>query len=693
MSLRKLFGRGITAALLFMFICSAVAAQEDFKDWEEVSLEELLEIEVVTAGKKPQKLKEAPATISVITSEEIHESGAIDIPALLRMVPGIDVLEITPPDQNINARGFNGLMSNQMLVLIDGRSVYWDFYGMVVWDSFPIDMEEIKRIEVIRGPGSVLYGANAFSGVVNIITYKPEEINNTILSMSAGNVGVVRGSLLHSGGAGDFSYKLSLAGEERDRWEKDKGKAMENKKFNGMLSYQPDESSRFDISGGINDGKGLTYTGVGMMERMNRVSYMQLNCDYRDFMIKGFWTRGDVDVKNQDSGEENYFLNDTYDFESQYNLNLTPVNSLVLGGSVRHYSLESDMLDASHTQNLFAAYFSDEHWINDDLAVTLGLRYDRHPLVDPQVSPRGNLMYSPVENHIFRLSYGAAFGNPSFINSYISDELDATERARSELSEEFKGTPMEPFIPALPLLVPDGTVIVDIYGNRELKPGKITTYEVGYQGLVCSKFKGTVNLFYNRLTDLIWLCNVSTRDQDLSVNFGLPPGTIIVPDIPTYSFKNVGKAKSIGGEVGANLLIAPYLSGEINYSYQYITNEEDDPDTPENEKGKRAIEYPANKLNMSLNMKFKNGLSAMAAAHYVGATELREEHAYGKIDDYFLLNGRIAYLFMSGNLEVGLSIYNVLDKHLEYPVTDMTGTQVIADEIGRRVLGNVKINF
>lgn len=172
--MRRVFFLLVTLCL-FLMPNSLIASsgQEDFEDFEELSLEDLLEIEVVTAAKKAQKISQAPAAMYVITDEDIRQSGATSIPDALRMVPGIDVMEITATDFVINARGFNKEMSDKMLVLIDGRSVYWDFYGLVVWDSFPINLEEIKRIEIVRGPGSALYGANAFSGVINILTFLP----------------------------------------------------------------------------------------------------------------------------------------------------------------------------------------------------------------------------------------------------------------------------------------------------------------------------------------------------------------------------------------------------------------------------------------------------------------------------------------------------------------------------------------
>ena len=131
---------------------------------------------VVTASRVEQQLVNAPAAVSVVTTHTIENSPATNIGDLLRAVPGLNVTQVSARDVNITTRGATSTLSTSQLALVDGRSIYLDFYGMVMWDFVPANPREIKQIEVIRGPASAVWGANAMSGVVNVITKSPREL-------------------------------------------------------------------------------------------------------------------------------------------------------------------------------------------------------------------------------------------------------------------------------------------------------------------------------------------------------------------------------------------------------------------------------------------------------------------------------------------------------------------------------------
>src|SRR6202047_4192292 len=139
-------------------------------DLTQVSIESLMNMEVTSVSKKQQKLSEVAAAIFVITQEDIKRSGAMKIPDLLRMVPGLDVAQINANTWAVSARGFNLQFANKLLVLIDGRAVYTPLFGGVNWDTLDVPLEDIDRIEVIRGPGGAVWGAHAADGVIHIIT-------------------------------------------------------------------------------------------------------------------------------------------------------------------------------------------------------------------------------------------------------------------------------------------------------------------------------------------------------------------------------------------------------------------------------------------------------------------------------------------------------------------------------------------
>jgi iron complex outermembrane receptor protein len=157
-----------------MILCySSIALADDFKDFAELDLEALLNTEVMSASKRTQKLSEAPNAIYVITEEDIKHSGAVDLPDLFRMAPGLDVVNAYGSCYGVSARGFNERFAQRMLILIDGRSIYTSFFGGVFWENEQVFLEDIERIEIIRGPGATLWGANSVNGVINIITQRP----------------------------------------------------------------------------------------------------------------------------------------------------------------------------------------------------------------------------------------------------------------------------------------------------------------------------------------------------------------------------------------------------------------------------------------------------------------------------------------------------------------------------------------
>src|SRR5581483_6942925 len=164
-------------------------AQQPSRDLTALSLEDLMNIEVTSVSKKEQKLSRTAAAIFAISAEDIHRSGAKNIPDLLRMVPGMDVAQVDANVWGISVRGLNGRFANELLVLVDGREAYVPTYGDVFWDVLDLPLENIERIEVIRGPGGSLWGPNAVNGVVNIITKSAAETKGGLVVAGGGDVG------------------------------------------------------------------------------------------------------------------------------------------------------------------------------------------------------------------------------------------------------------------------------------------------------------------------------------------------------------------------------------------------------------------------------------------------------------------------------------------------------------------------
>jgi iron complex outermembrane recepter protein len=196
----------------------AAGSPGDAHDLAETSLEDLMNIEVTTVSKKEQKLSRAPAAVYVITQEDIRRSGMTAIPDLLRMAPGVQVGQMQSGIWGVSARGFNRQNSDKMLVLVDGRSVYSPINKGVFWDKQDLPLEDIERIEVIRGPGATMWGSNAVNGVVNIITKRAEDTQGALLTAGGGDQGQMLAGMRFGGSLGGAGYyrAFSKLNDEND---------------------------------------------------------------------------------------------------------------------------------------------------------------------------------------------------------------------------------------------------------------------------------------------------------------------------------------------------------------------------------------------------------------------------------------------------------------------------------------------
>lgn len=623
---------------------SAVGAELG-AEYPELSPEELAWIEipeVITPARIAQPITEAPSSVSIVTAEEIHRSGLTNIPDILRRLAGVDVMALSPSDINVGIRGLNSTVSNKILVMIDGRSVYMDFYGTTLWSTLPILLDEIKRIEIVRGPGSALYGANAFSGVINIITKTPEEQKDTLVSASAGTKNTYRGTAITAGNLDDLGYKLALGWNEEGFWEDSDRKAMENLIANGVLNYRIDDEKKLRCGAGVNSGSDhfLVEESQGLLKVDGYATYLNASYLQPNLTILSYWNRGEADAKSERTGQKTNFRYNTSHIELQYELDNIPYNDLVLGGSYRYNTMASGTFDHGEHQNTSALFLQDGISITEFLRVIAGSRFDYNSLInDYRFSPRGSLIIHPHPDHVIRLTVSKAYRDPTFV----------------ETNFDFYGI-IDPRFPEY---------TVHTIGNPELVPEKILAYEVGWNGLLTSFLKTRVDLFYNEIEDMIRGLIVSRY-----------PVFPFFPREFTY-FNTDDPVRAIGGEAGADVRIAGWLNGFINYSYQELKN------TRTDEIVKSA---PKNKLNAGLDATPYPGLSATISAHYVDKTVWGSLLSGDQeIEDYILTNARLAYAINKPDLELAVSVFNLFnDKHREHPW---------GEKIGQRILFTLALHF
>jgi outer membrane receptor for ferrienterochelin and colicins len=484
----------------------------------------------------------------------------------------------------------------------------------------------IERIEVIKGPASAIYGANAFSGIINIITKSAENVDGFEISAAGGEFS----TQLHKLSFGKKSEKID--GLFTSRWDKTDGSQLiaDNTDFENYNVFGKVKVSKFTLSLGHSESdRGLsgsagrptsTYTEEINESFVDAVSNIELNSNM-DLMVKGFIN----DRENiLDMGDLTTVDEAVLGGEVQHNWRINSNNLLICGVDVAESEIA---LAGDHETTNVAVYIQDECKLMEKLTFTLGVRHDKHSVYEEVTSPRAGVVYN-LGRTVIKSFYGEAFRAPTFAESYPDLWLGP---------------------------------VVHVMGNNELEPEKMKSYEIGIGHKFTREMEGEVNVFYNKTRNLIVL-----RTQRISAT-GFPP-------IPVIKYDNVNKneAEVKGVEVCLkSKLFFDNLKGVMNYSYQKAKNEQT----------KEDLEYvPNHKFNIGLNFKLGQFM-ANTALRYIGERIYPDSRTglAGELDAYTVVDAKIIAGILK-NLEVSLSAYNIFDEEYEetydYP---MPGTSWLAE--------------
>ena len=619
---------------------------------------------VSIASRYEQPISKAPANVYVITDEDIRHSGATDLPTVLRRIPGMDVMQVSGADFNVSARGNNQSFANKILVLVDGRSIYVDVQANVFWKAIPVTLPEIKRIEVLKGPASSIYGFNAFDGIINIITKSPEEMKGTTVQFGGGELGTISSAAIHANKIGNLGYRLSIGRDQNQQWQNRDALAFRSHKVNLQTEYALPGDSKLLLSGGLVDANRFDGPIGETVSPSGRPSLGYANVSYErtNFFVRGWWSSYQdsttvtvnpllanfIRVTDRDGNSTQSFLSNTYNLDAQHALEFGASNRLLYGVNYRHNSLSSSATDAFSRENRLGLYLQDEWRATQSLTLVAGLRYDLNTFINPTMSPRVALVYQALPDHTFRVSASAAYRSPTLF------ETHQDQRAVNTFS---------------PTIV--------IQGSRGLDPEQIISYEAGYQGWFLNhRLRLRTDLFFNHISDLV---------------------TNRITSATTASIVNDhGQADIYGGEAGIEFFATPWLTGFANYSYQEVG---------QSFLGTVRRGAPRFKYNVGLRGDWDNGWSGEAALHHVGASTYPIAATFTqlaplgvtapdlRVGSYNLLNLRGAYKFWQEkaeagyvrNAEVALTAFSALnDTHKEHP---------LGDTIGSRVMGWITVRY
>jgi len=660
--------KGILAGILVT--PSAQAATLDSvlpDDLTDMSMEALMDIEITSVAKKPQKQSAAAAAIFVITNDDLRRWGVTNVPEALRRVPGIDVARIDANKWAITSRGFNSRFANKLLVLIDGRSVYTPLFAGVYWDNQDVVLQDVERIEVIRGPGGTLWGANAVNGVINIITKSAAATQGDMLAATAGNevkgIGVARhGGKLKNGvdyrvyaKYSDYDDGYSSAGAHDD-WR------------TGQLGFRSDwvqtEHDQITLQGDYYQGKsgqqvniptgpaGLPPTTIDQVVDDTRSDGGNLLFRWSrkldsssDFALQVYYDHVGID------GEVLYEDRDTFDIEFQHRFQWREAHDVVWGFDYRFTHDNTDnnptfeLAPSSRSVNLYGTFIQDEISLRDNLHLTLGTKLEHNDFSGVEFQPSARLAW--------------AMSTAQTLWGAVSRAVRTQARGEDDV-----------LLRLVPPPAADPGIPVYAEGNNDYDAENLVAWELGYRLNYNNAWSVDVAAFYNDYDNL--------RTLDPAMDSG-PPPSVRLP------FDNNMSGETYGLELASQWQVRP--GWRLNASYSWLEMQLH-LDSNSTDTASRASEdaSPTSKAAIWSAVDLGHNLQFDAALRYTGDIEVNGVD----IDSYVEADLRIGWEVRPG-LELSLIGQNLLDsQHPEF-LPDFISTQ--ATEVERSIYGRVAWSF
>ncbi len=411
-----------------------------------LSLQQLSDVEVTSVSKKAEKESQAPAAIYVITQEDIRRSGLQSIPELLRMVPGLQVAQSGSNAWSISSRGFNGQFANDLLVMIDGRTVYTPIFSGVFWDMQNVMLEDVERIEVIRGPGATLWGANAVNGVINIITKNAKDTQGTLITAAAGNQERVGTSARYGATDGDLSYRTyaqyfnnnqehtvanPISGVPtgmgaEDQWHNQQG--------GFRMDWNTSEKEQVTLQGDTYQGVENTLRFLPVTSTVNPSLFNVVNDtdDVSGMNVLGRWrhelgTGSDITLQAyyDDVNREFEYIGSslhtqTFDIDFQHNLTINDRNDVTWGLGYR--AINSDFGNSfyisfapeDYYENLYSGFLQDKiTLVQDQLFFTIGTKLEHNDFSGFEWEPSARIAWTPTANQTIWSAVSRAVRTPN----------------------------------------------------------------------------------------------------------------------------------------------------------------------------------------------------------------------------------------------------------------------------------------
>jgi iron complex outermembrane recepter protein len=513
------------------------------KDYAQISLEELLNKDVTVAATKTRvDVAKAPVSVTVLTPEDILRSGATNIGDLLRQIPGLDVLQSFPSYTSVSARGTSEAMGNNMLVLIDGRRLETQLGGMPFLEEAPVRLEDIKRIEVVRGPVGALYGTNALAGVISITTYSPEEVVGMLVSVTGGNRDTYQASIRQAGTlGGGWGYKViggySYSGTWASMNEADTLPPVATRKADvvALLEGKVRGDGRLALEAGFSKGELASLTLVTNQIQDYTYPHLRIGYSRPQFHAQLTYNPQSLELRERVPPIQPLFDQWSHALNLAVDRSFAPFSgsTLTLGGNLRYQRSEFTTILTPHGQVVGSVFAQNEQSIiADRLSIFGAVGLSHHPEIDVQVDGNAAIVATPIKNHTVRVSFGRGHRDPSFNENYNSFSRRV------------------------------GPNTLYIAGRTDLQPESIQAWEVGYRGRFSLSGSSRVILFADafqeKLRDLVGSRTTPVRAGTIPQS---PAATLL------QEFVNFDARDGRGFEAGVELETSPARLVS-HYSYQ-----------------------------------------------------------------------------------------------------------------------------